>query len=360
MIKFVSQYFIIGFVLFFLSSYAFGGAWLPTEIKTDNDGSGNIDAIAYSDYDADGNCTEVLIDVGVDGIMDSASYYSYNIVNGYDYNMVTKHDNEFDGIIDAISYFSQKNNGQLSLSEFDIDADDTIETFSYSVCDDANIPLICKHYTGTGAYDGIGTLDSIIHYTYDANCNLILIENDNDADGQIDEITENNYNEECRLSIAKIDTDNDGDFESVTQYDYDDGGLVCRSEAIGETETYGMLSSYHLISDFTNTYDENGYATKIELHMYGTQTYEYLGNQVVNDVDSYSAESTTYEYFENAQGPEGLPYASECGCPGDDETLDVETLASAFGSHEGNAGYDQSYDMDQDGDVDGVDILEKL
>nr|WP_320190133.1 hypothetical protein [uncultured Desulfobacter sp.] len=360
MVKFVSQYFLIGFVLFFLSSYAFGGAWLPTEIATDSDGDGTIDAIAYSDYDTDGNCTETRVDDGVDGIMESALYYSYSIVNEYDYDIVIKFDQDFDGIMDSISYFSYKNNGKLSITEIDSDADDAIETFSYSTCDDANFPTICNHYTGTGAYDSIGTLASITYYTYDADCNLVLKENDSDADGQIDEITKNTYNEQCRLSVVKIDADNDGEFESVTQHSYDDGGLVCRTEAVGENETYGMFYSYNLISDFTNTYDENGYVTKIETHTYGTQTYEYLGSQVVDDVDFYSVESTTYEYFENAQGPEGSPYASECGCPSGEETLDVEGLASVFGSQEGNAGYDQSYDMDQDGDIDGVDIFKKL
>ena len=351
MIKSCWQYFLIGFVLLFLSSYAFGGAWLGTKIETDSDGDGDIDTIIYAIYDAAGTWTESRYDNNADGTMDSISYYTYNS-NGY--YQVAEQDLDANGSIDKILYFSQSDNGKLSITEYDNDADGTIDTFNYYTCDDVNLPTIMKHYEGSGAYGGASTLVSTSYYTYDANCNQIQREDDNDADGQIDEITYNTYDEQCRLSVVKTDTDNDGDFESVLQNNYDNGGLICRTEVFSEMEVYGMPFTSHFIYDFTNTYDENGYATKIETHMYGSET---IYGQTV-EVDSHVISYTTWEYFENAEGSNGEPYASECGCSGGQDTL--EDFASAFGSHEGYPGYDQRYDTDQDGDVDGLDIVNRL
>ncbi len=308
------HYFLIGFVLFFLSSNAFGGAWLSPKIETDADADGFSDSTIYYFYNDDCTLSEMRTDADGDGTIDSYSYTTYTYNSG-GYYVIVKLEQDLDanGTIDQIIYTSQNADGTLIVTENDSDADGTIDSFTSACLDDGNVPTTMEYYEGSGAYDGGGTLTTIHYYTYDAQCNKIQDEYDSDADGQVDEITYTDYDEKCRPITVKVDSDNDGENETITQHAYDEGGLVCRTEIDKETVTYGITITSNFVYEMVNTYNESGYNTKIVTTMTGSQT---MYGQTVEVEPTTIISSTTWVYDETAECEQcDDPYASECGCP---------------------------------------------
>ncbi|MGE0086057.1 MAG: hypothetical protein AB7S75_16735 [Desulfococcaceae bacterium] len=133
--------------------------------------------------------------------------------------------------------------------------------FTFASCSDSDNTCenkILRKSIAEWDNDKDGNIDSIIYYTYDSEGNLLTEETDSDNDETIDFVTENRY--EGSLLKKKIFNENDNGVYEIWEYFYDNNRLISinaeGSYTIISPDKPESSGSFHII--YTFVYDESG------------------------------------------------------------------------------------------------------
>jgi hypothetical protein len=230
--------------------------------------------------DASGASVTQTLTVDVNDIDESGSSGDGECQMGY--RLVGQYSSQESGFFKYNYDITYDDNGNVIKTELDdrgpgyyYDVDgiaDTTKEYSY----DADGTTIIE------ATDHLGQT-SIEYKTYNENGDLIIDENDFDADGTIDSAIYYGYDEDGNLTHEMHDYDLDGDIEHDVRYVYDDNGNLT-SELVTHNVN-GSNGSYIGRTDYT--YDLDGNMTSMADDVNNDGTIEYL---------------TTYSYAYNQDG----------------------------------------------------------
>ena len=281
------------------------GRWERVDLDADDDG--NIDRSDHYTFAADGarSLTRTDFDVDDDGTADRSETYTYNsdgtlIRTNFDDDADgtidrTAFDPDGDGTADRIDHYTYDDDGarRVVRRDFDLDDDGTInrtvhlnaegrwERVDLDADDDGNIDR-SDHYTF--AAGGTRSLTRTETYTYNSDGTLIRTEFDDDADGNIDR--------------AALDTDGDGTTD--------------------RTETYFYTNSRRIRTEFDD--DADGNIDRVSVTENQIAAYEAAAADADGGPLSYSLSGTDAALFtiDANTGEVSFRAAPDFEAPGDD------------------------------------------
>jgi len=264
-------------------------------IKIDGNNDSVDDLIYILTLNEDGVVSQTETDLDADGETDRIENYTY----GDDGNIAQKSiDLDADGAIDQIESYTYDSSGNITKKSTDLDADgesDIIETYTY----DSDGNILVKNID----LDGDGTIDNVESYTYDDDGNILVKNIDLDGDGDPDIVSTYTYSEDGKVTehtdLTRID---DGDVDGTTVLrTYDENDLLTKEEFDfdndGQPEridsyTYDL---YGRITEKEQDFDNDGEIDSVlyfEHDKYGYLTY------VAMDFDADGAlDEKQYRYY---------------------------------------------------------------
>lgn len=187
----------------------------------DNDKDGNIDSIIYYTYDSEGNLLTEETDSDNDGIIDFVTE------NRYEGSFLKKKIfNEDDNCLEIWEYFYDNNrlmriNAEGSYTIISPDKPETDDSFhiTYTFVYDEYGNIIAKNAVNPDN----GSVDSVFFYEYDLNGNIIKEMIDYNNDDEIESVTVTNYiyNDCGYMTEAHIDIDDDGVIDKSGYYTWE-------------------------------------------------------------------------------------------------------------------------------------------
>ena len=227
--------------------------WKKTKTEADNDGDGTIDVINYFTYDSMGRIIKKETDTDLDDISNRTQHTEYdsrgNLTKAY-------LDDNGDGFPENTDIFRYDDHDNLIRVESDLDGDGATDYLSIRTYDSRH------HLIGVKRDDNAdGRVDSTKKYTRDTTGNLLKIERDNDADGHVDYAVMYSYDAEGNRTEVVKDAGADETEDAVTTFQYENGKLTVESrdnDGDGKID-FSIHSSYdpagHLILE---DWDQNG------------------------------------------------------------------------------------------------------
>jgi hypothetical protein len=204
-------------IICFLASTSMA-EWRPIRFEYDNDNDGSIDKVNFYTYDSNGNEIKMENDSDNDGFIDSVWFYTYNS----DGNKIKgENDNDNDGFIDSVWFYTYDSDGNLIEEEYNGSSG---LSWIYFNNYDSDGNMIKREFDGNND----GFIDYVEFYIYDSNGNLIKQETG--VPGSIDEVYFYTYDSNGNLTKEEWDYNNDGLIDSVRFSTYDSDGNLIREE----------------------------------------------------------------------------------------------------------------------------------
>ena len=277
-----------------IESYTYDANGNITYYSHDTDGDGTAEEVRTYTYNSNDLKTHEYIDSNNDGQSDQVLISTYD-----DYhNLVRRQEQGGDGVDDAITDYTYDADGNLTLEEYDTNADGSANSTITRTYDGNGYEISVEHDS-----DGDGVANRLVTITYDSNgCQLSYIVDTNgdgqinsdetftcDSDGNrlthvqdtngngvtdvVENYTLNAYGQRTNLSK---DSNNDGTIDLEVDYTFDNEGKLLSVN----------MNNNNAIDITTYSFDNNGYMVSLEEDTNGDGVAESV-KTYTNDGDGY-------------------------------------------------------------------------